>query len=314
MSTRKFPKLDSLDIRLLRELETDARQTYKSLAAKLGVSRPTITNRVRMLWDNGIIRIICWVDPVSLGYKFTVTLSIYAQSGQIGNVADKLAACPQVLHVHLCTGRFNIVAWALFRDSDDLSNFLLKDLGAIPGILHVETMLILQEVKMSPRLLTDAKGTSHPDNVAKDLDELDLKLITELQANVGQKARHLARKLGVYESTILRRTQKLIDEHVIRFITIIHPLAMGYEGIAIIGLKCSPDKVQEIANAVASYKEVLYAGLCAGRYDVITWVVFKELSDLRHFIAVELGNIPGLRETDTALNYKIVKLLGRLPT
>ena len=314
MSTQHFPNLDSLDIRLMAELEADARQTYKDLAAKLGVSRPTITNRVKRLLDNGIIRIICWADPVALGYKFTLTLSIYAQSGKIGDVADKLAACPQVLHVHLCTGRFNIVAWALFRDSDDLANFLLKDLGAISGILHVETMLTLQEVKMSPRLLTDDKEPRNLENLAKDLDELDLKLITEFQTNAGQKARHLARKLSVYESTILRRIQRLVNEHVIRIITVIHPLAMGYEGIAIIGMKCNPNKVKEIADTVASCKEVQYTGICAGRYDVITWVVFRKLSDLRHFITVELGNIPGLRETDTALNYKIVKLLGRLPT
>jgi DNA-binding Lrp family transcriptional regulator len=313
MNKQHFPSLDSLDIRLMAELEADARQTYKDLAAKLGVSRPTITNRVKRLLESGVIRVICWTNPVALGYKFTLTLLIDAHPGQIGDVADKLKACPQILHIHLCTGRFNIVAWALFRDSEGLSEFILKDLGSISGIMHVETMFTLQEVKMSPRLLTDAKEPHPPESLAKDLDELDLKLITELQTNVGQKARHLAQKLGVYESTILRRIQRLVNENIIRIITVIHPLAMGYEGIAIIGLKCNPDKVREIANSVASCKEVQYAGICAGRYDVITWVVFKKLSDLRHFITVELGNIPGLRETDTAFNYKIVKLLGRLP-
>ena len=313
MSPQHFPNLDSLDIRLMAELEADARQTYKDLAAKLGVSRPTITNRVKRLLDNGIIRIVCRADPVALGYKFTVTLSIHAQPSQIINVADRLAACPQVLHVQLCIGRFDILAWALFRDREDLSDFFLNELGTIPGVLHVETMLTLQEVKMSPRLLIDDKEPRHLENLAKDLDGIDLKLIRELQTNAGQKARHLARKLGVYESTILRRIQRLVNEHVIRIITVIHPLALGYEGVATICLKCDPAKVKEIANAVASCKQVQYAGICAGQYDIIAWVVFHKLNDLQHFLTVELGSIPGVRDKDTAMNYKVIKFLGQAP-
>jgi len=314
MSARHFPSLDPLDIRLMGELESDARQTYKDLAVKLGVSRPTITSRVRRLLDSGVVRIICWADPVALGYKFIVTLSIYAQPGRISDVANNLAAREQVLHIHLCTGRFNIFAWAMFRDREDLSNFLLNELGSISGVLHVETMLTLQEVNISPRLLTDEKEPRHLENPAKELDDLDLKLIKELQMNARQKARHLARKLGVYESTILRRIQRLVNENVIQIITVIHPSALGYEVIATICLKCNPDKIREIADKVASYRQVQYTGMCAGRYDLITWGVFRKLSDLRHFITVELGSIPGLKDTEAMINYKVVKLLSQLST
>jgi len=313
MSARYFPSLDPLDIRIMGELESDARQTYKDLAVKLGVSRPTITSRISQLLDSGVLRIICWADPVALGYKFLVTLSIYTHPGRVNDVAARLAACAQVLHIHLCTGRFNIVAWAMFRDSEDLSNFLSNDLGSISEVLNVDTMLTLQQVKLSPWLLTDEKEPHHPENPAKDLDNLDLKLIEELQKDVRQKAGHLARKLGVNRTTIIRRTQRLVDEHVIRIRTAVHPFALGYEGIAIIGLKCNPDKVREIADAVASYSNVQYVGICAGRYDITTWVVFRKLSDLRHFITVELGSIPGLRDTDTMIVYKLVKTLDRLP-
>jgi len=313
MSAHHFPILDPLDIRIMEELESDARQTYKDLAVKLGVSRPTMTSRINRLLDSGVLRIICWADPMALGYKFMVTLSIYTHPGRVNDVAARLAAYAQVLHIHLCTGRFNIVAWAMFRDGEDLSDFLSNDLGSISELLNVDTMLTLQQVKLSPWLLTGEKEPYYPGNQAKDLDDLDLKLIEELQKDVRQKAGHLARKLGVNRTTIIRRTQRLTDMHVIRIRTAVHPFALGYEGIAIIGLKCNPDKVREIANAVASYSNVQYVGICAGRYDITTWVVFQKLSDLRHFITVELGNIPGLRDTDTMIVYKLVKTLDRLP-
>ena len=316
MNAGDFSSLDPLDIRIMEALESDARQTYKDIAARLGVSRPTVMSRVQRLLDSGVIRIICWVDPMTMGYKFTVTLSICAEQGRVTAVADRLAACAQVLYVYLCTGRFDIGAAAFFREKEDLASFLLDELGSIPGIGHVEKMVFLQEVKATSRLLTDAKETLYPESPAKEvvnLDELDVKLIRELQTDARQKTSHLAQKLGVSKPTVFRRIQRLIEEHVVQIITAIDAFALGYEGIATIGLKCDPDKVREVADTVASYKQALYVAICAGRYDVLTYVVFRKLSDLRHFIMVELGSIPGLKDIETMIHYKSVKTLDRIP-
>ena len=105
-----------------------------------------------------------------------------------------------------------------------------------------------------------------------------------------------------------------MDEHIIQIITAVNPYALGYEGIATIGLKCDPAKVMEVVDTVASFRHVAYVALCAGRYDVLIWVVFRNLSDLRNFLIVELGKIPGLKGLETAINYKSVKApLYRIP-
>ena len=313
MSLRNLPSLNKLDLQLIEELESDARQTYKDLATKLQVNRNTITSRMQRLLDGGVIKIICWIDPAALGYKFIVAFAIHPEPGQIDEMANKLAACEQVLHIHLCTGRFGIVALAQFRDNDDLSDFLSNELGSISGIVQLETMLALQLVKVSSRLLTDGNEPRHLEAPVRDLDDFDLKLIGELQANARQKAGHIAKKFGVYESTIQRRMKRLMDEHVIEIGTVVHPLVLGYEGIAIIGLKCDPHKVKEVADAIASYKQIQYVSICTGRYDISAWVAFHKLRDLRHFITVELGSIPGLRDTDTMIVYKLVKTRNQLP-
>ena len=313
MGKRHFPNLDQLDVQLMRELESDAMQTYKDLASRLNVSRPTIMNRMHQLLDSGIIRIICLADPQALGYKFIVSFAIQAQPGQTASVAERLEACPQILHIYLCTGHFNIIAWALFRENEDLSDFLLNELDSIAGIKDVETILTLQEIKVSPRLLTDDKEPRHLGSPVRELDDLDLALIRELQTNGRQKAGHLAQKLGIYRTTVLRRTKRLLDERAIQIRTIVHPFALGYEGVATIGLKCNPDRVREVAAAVASYKQVQYVSVCTGRYDITIWVVFRKLSDLRKFITVDLGTIAGLKDTETMINHKQVKSVDRLP-
>ncbi len=313
MNRRLFPSLDQLDIQLMAELESDARQTYQNLAAKLGMNRTTVASKMKRLLDNNVIQVVCWPDPLALGYEFAVHIAIYAQPARLNSVADSLSACPQILNVWICTGRFNIHAYALFRQHEELSAFISEELGPIDGISNIETLGTLEIVKAVSRLLSDEKEPPRLESPQQDLDELDLKLIRELQNNARQRAGSLSKKLDITEPTVLRRIQRLLDERVIQIRTGIHPLALGYERSAYIGLKCDPDKVREVSDAVASYKQVSYVEICAGRYDITAFVLFRKTSDLRQFITEKLGAIPGLREIETSLTSKFVKYFDRIP-
>lgn len=317
MNADNFPILDPLDIRIMEELELDAEQTYKDIAAKLGVSRPTVMSRTQRLFKKGVLRTVCRVDPITMGYKFNVAFFISSDAGLISLAVDRWAAYEQVISAYLCTGRYDIAALCLFRERKDLANFFLNELGSVPGIGHVEKMVIIQQVKVVSRLLTNLKETPCPENPGKDpvnLDYQDILLIRELQTNARHKISYLAQKLETSKPTIYKKIQRLMDERVIQIRTGIDPFALGYEGVATIGLKCDPDKVSEVANTVASYNQVQYVAICAGRYDILTWVVFRTLSDLRHFTADKLGSIPGLKDTETMIHYKMLKMSFQFPT
>jgi DNA-binding Lrp family transcriptional regulator len=316
MNAYNFPQFDALDMRIMEELELDARQTYKDLAAKLGVSRPTVMSRTQQLFKTGVLKTICWVDPITLGYKFNVAFFISSDAGRVSVTLDRLAASKQVVAAYLCTGRFDITALCLFRERKDLANFFLNELGSIPGIGHVEKIVLIQQVKAATTWLTDQKETSCHENPVKqpvDLDYPDVVLIRELQTNARQNISDLAQKLGVSKPTIYKKIQRLIRKDIIQIRTHIDPFALGYDGVATIGVKCDPAKVQEVANAVASYKQVHYVAISAGRYDILTWVVFRTLSDLKHFTS-ELGSIPGLKDIETMIHYKMFKMLAPFPS
>jgi len=291
----------------MKELEVDPDQMYKSLALKLGISRLTVAKKLRRLFDGGVVKISSWADPVALGYSVTGGFRICAHPGRINEVTDKLASFDHVSHIHLVTGYFDIIAWCQFRDREELSQFLTNDLGTIPALQHVETQLILNQVKMFPRLLTTDQESPQLNSVAHDLDDLDLELIRELQRDARQKPIQIARKLGLSNTTILRRTRRLVNEQIIRKITWINPFALGYYGVAIIALKCDMDNKKEATEALAAYKEVQYIFITTGQYDTWILVVFRNLTDLHHFIDVELRSISGLKDIDSMVIHKIIK-------
>ncbi|MBM4462477.1 MAG: Lrp/AsnC family transcriptional regulator [Chloroflexi bacterium] len=305
MSTRNPPVIDHLDTELIRELETDAAQTYTDLATKLHVSRNTVRSRFERLQTAHVIRPVCYVPPEVLGYSFNVSFGINTQPGKLEDVANQLASWSAVHTIILCIGRFDITGGrALFRDRSDLLDFLNHGVGSIAGIRSIEIALQLHDVKLSTGVLANLPS---PTCDPTDLDSTDLSLIRELQRDPRQTITHIAKKIRATETTVMRRMQRLKDKRVINIIAATNPFLLGYDGVAAIWMKADLGKVAEVANSVASYPDVRYVGTHTGSYNIIAWVIFKKLNDLGHFLNDDLGRIPGLRDIEPLTHLKIVK-------
>src|SRR5512136_3335437 len=304
---REFETLDKTDIRLIAELEADPRQPHTEIASKLGLSRDTVRARLERLLDRRAVRIVGLVDPISVGYTTSVVMGINVRSDRLLAVADKLAALASVQHLMLCMGRFDIIAFGLFRRRTDFLDFLVGNIGNLPGVLHIESMLTLRNTKIYGPLLSDGSDSSPKQPLAAALDPLDLALMKELQMDARQNSRWLARKLGTSQSTVLRKIQALQSSGVMRIATLANPLSLGYEGVASIGMRFDPAKVDEGAQLIGSYRNVQTVAVCAGRYDIIAWVMFRELNDLSRFVTLELGSIPGLQHSETMTSLRIIK-------
>jgi len=69
------------------------------------------------------------------------------------------------------------------------------------------------------------------------IDELDRKLIQELQKSGRQSYVDLARMLGVVEGTVRKRLKDLQDRKIIRIVAVPNPRELGYNFISIMGLQ-----------------------------------------------------------------------------
>lgn len=105
MALRSQRDLDSLDWKLLRELQIDARLSYNELARRVGLSSPTVAERVRRMEDAGIIAgYHAVVDPAKVGLPVMALVQLRCKPDRCMLRTSKPAALPEVMEVLKVSG------------------------------------------------------------------------------------------------------------------------------------------------------------------------------------------------------------------
>jgi len=139
--------LDSLDRQLLEKLGENALQSSDSLARQLNVSPSTIRRRMHRLNQSRVFKVAALVHPAEVGYQLVAVIAFDVAHDTIDTVTQSLAKRPEVKWVAITTGRYDVLALACFRSTDELSEFLQKGLAGIDGIRDTETYICLQMKK-----------------------------------------------------------------------------------------------------------------------------------------------------------------------
>jgi Lrp/AsnC family leucine-responsive transcriptional regulator len=142
--------LDAVDRRLVLTLSRDGRKAAAALAKELGLSRQAVTERIRALERNGVIRgYRADVDPQALGLsvRALIRLSIegVASLEKGKDVRRRLTANPLVRSVYHVSGEDCFVAEVVCRRIEDV-NAILADLQATRAIQSSRTAFVLETV------------------------------------------------------------------------------------------------------------------------------------------------------------------------
>jgi Lrp/AsnC family transcriptional regulator, regulator for asnA, asnC and gidA len=141
--------LDDLDRRIIKLLRHNARRSYADIARAVGVSEPTIRNRVDRMLRTGAILPHTRVNPVVLGFPVDAMVGIRVDRGCAGEVGAKLAKMEHVSYVAYTTGGFDLLVEAHLPDNEGLYRFLNEDLPTVEGVNHTETWHILRTEKLN---------------------------------------------------------------------------------------------------------------------------------------------------------------------
>ena len=140
-------ELDSVDCALLLELQKDARQTNKALAAKVGVAPSTCLERVRELQARGVVTgFRAEIDPAAIGRPMEAILSIQ-QRGEEREETEKLfadlAALPETVRAMALTGTTDFIVHVAVRDMSQMRDLVWglierKEIGRVQSSLVFE--------------------------------------------------------------------------------------------------------------------------------------------------------------------------------
>lgn len=113
--------IDPVDAEILRRLDADARTTMAELGRAVGLSPPSVTERVRRLEDAGVIEgYRARVSPAALGYGLAAHIRIRPMPGALKTVAALLDAIPAIVECDRITGEDCFVARAHVRTVEEL--------------------------------------------------------------------------------------------------------------------------------------------------------------------------------------------------
>lgn len=299
--------LDEYDLAIIAQLEEDGRRGPGEIAEALGIHRNTVRVKLNRLIDKRAITPAVYVDPRILGYRAPAIIGIKVVPSEIDKVATRVATLPNIHHVFVCLGRYDIVlGGSLFRDEDELLSFVTNEVGKTPGVIDVETMITVGLSKITFAVV-DARQSPRPKNVQlreavnTSLDEDDSAIIRELQRDARQSAFALAATLGMNRNSVAARLRHLLDQGIVRAVAVADPSMMGYQVMAIFGISVLPGQIDVVSERLRRVRNLQTSVSCIGRYNIMVWCLCRNLEELYSTLTTDLASIPGLRDVEAML-------------
>ena len=142
---------------------------------------------------------------------------------------------------------------------------------------------------------------------ADDVSVLDKRIIEHLQQDGRRPFTQIASELGVSEAAVRARTNRLVERGILQVVGVTDPLKLGFQQMAMIGIRCEPDRLVEVSERIAEMPEVDYVVITAGSYDLLIETVCEDNEALLRFLAEQLRQIDGVRDTETFVYLRMVK-------
>lgn len=142
-------KIDQTDRAIISLLQDDARQSNAAIARVIGVSEATIRRRIKIMVEDGVVAIQAVLNPTKFGLSTSAMIGIDVQPDHLDTVAEALNVRKEVGFLGVCTGRYDLLVWALVESLDQLREFLEGFLAKVPGVRKTETLVLLDVKKRS---------------------------------------------------------------------------------------------------------------------------------------------------------------------
>lgn len=160
------PSLDAIDRALLGALQEDCKQPLAKLGEQVGLSPPSVLERVRKLEQSGLVRgYHASIDPRLAGLDVGAFIGVGIDHPRsIAGFEEAVLSMPEILECHHVTGRHTLMIKVRTENTESLHK-LISSLRELPGVARTETMVVLvtqmeRQTIPLPVIDEDASGAS----------------------------------------------------------------------------------------------------------------------------------------------------------
>jgi len=151
--------LDVIDRKILALIQDDAKLSQAELAKAVGLTAPSVNERIRKLERGGIIRgYVALLDERKLGHDITAFVEIFIEHPKFeSGFIEAVAALDEVLECHHITGEFSLLLKVRVRDMAAFRKLLIEKLNTVRGVRQTRTLIVLATAKEQRRIKIDTE-------------------------------------------------------------------------------------------------------------------------------------------------------------
>ena len=139
--------LDDVDRDIIRELTTHGRMSITQVAENVHISRAHAYSRIARLTGEGVLtKFTALVDPIKAGLRSSAYVTLKVQQHSWRELKEHLRAIPEVHHIALVGGDFDVILLVRATDNIHLRRVIFDQLQSMEGVLDTQTFLVFEDV------------------------------------------------------------------------------------------------------------------------------------------------------------------------
>ena len=295
-------KPDDLDRKLIAALQVDGRASWTTVAELTNTSIPTVARRAQQLIDAGVVKVAAMLELGSDGPVESFLVRVRCKPSRQLAVAQELTMRPETRHVALVTGPDDIITEVIVPRAPGDQARVLLGLHAIPGIEALRSDLLLHVYKMShdwSRQLLDGHSAdidiSGPQQCQPShLDEQDRSIIAALSDDGRASFRTIADRIGLNESTVRRRLDRMQQNGCFQVLTLVSAAALGLESETAFTVRVTPSRINAVADELCRHRSVRYIAATLDGNGLFCEVIAESSEALFTFVTESLATLEGV--------------------
>lgn len=143
--------MDETDKKICNILTENSRISISNISKKTGIPNSTISNRIRKLEENNIIKQYTTIlNHEKIGINVTAMIIIQTETEKHENVEKELPKLEEVTQVYSISGEYDILIRVEAENLEGLNDIINSKIRNIEGIEELRELIVMEELKNEP--------------------------------------------------------------------------------------------------------------------------------------------------------------------